>query len=168
MRCLLTCAPCGPNEYCNAQNVCVGLECTPKTCSLLGIECGPTADGCGGLVDCGLCPSGQGCGAGGVPGKCGSLACKPKTCAELGAVCGQVADGCGGLTPSCGTCTGNLACKNGACVQACTPLTCADVGAECGFVADGCGGVVDCGTCRDGYECGYGGLANKCGQYQPK
>ena len=31
----------------------------------------------------------------------------------------------------------------------------------------GCGGVVDCGLCPDGFECGYGGMANVCGRYNP-
>jgi hypothetical protein len=103
-----------------------------------------------------------------VPGQCGSLPCTPKTCAELGAVCGRVANGCGGLTPDCGTCTGSLSCKNGACVGACTPLTCAAVGAQCGFVADGCGGLADCGACPAGQECGYNNKANICGSPVPK
>jgi hypothetical protein len=47
-------------------------------------------------------------------------------------------------------------------------MTCAQVSAQCGIIADGCGGVVDCGLCPDGYECGYGGQANKCGRDQPK
>ena len=164
---VLTCPLCGPGEYCNAQNLCVGLACTAKTCPQLGVECGPTADTCGGLLDCGPCPPGEGCGAGGTPGKCGKMPCTALTCQQVGAVCGQVADGCGGLTPSCGTCAGNLSCKNGACVQACTPTTCAAAGAQCGAIADGCGGILDCGLCPQGYECGYGGQANKCGRYQP-
>jgi hypothetical protein len=103
-----------------------------------------------------------------VPNQCGTQPCAPKTCAELGAACGQVADGCGGLTPSCGTCAGSLSCKNGACVQACTPTTCAQANANCGYIANGCGGILDCGTCEAGQECGYNGMANRCGQYQPK
>jgi len=165
---VLACGPCGANEFCNGQNLCVGVAFTPKTCVQLGVQCGPTANNCGGLVDCGGCPVGQGCGAGGVPGKCGSQPCAPKTCAELGAVCGQVANGCGGLTPDCGTCAGALSCKNGACVSACTPITCASVGANCGPIADGCGGSVDCGLCPAGQTCGFNGQSNKCGQDVPK
>ncbi len=29
--------------------------CTAKTCSALGVSCGPAADGCGGTLDCGIC-----------------------------------------------------------------------------------------------------------------
>ncbi len=165
---VLTCPLCGPNQFCNGQNLCVGLTCVPKTCTDLGIQCGPTADGCGGVLDCGNCPAGTGCGAGGTPGKCGTNPCTPKTCNDLKAVCGKVADGCGGLTPDCGTCAGNLACKNGACVQACTPVTCAAVGAQCGPIADGCGGSLDCGPCQPGEICGYNNQANKCGAPAPK
>jgi hypothetical protein len=172
---IATCGTCNPDtEYCNPQNLCVGKVCTPKTCATAGpggtaVQCGPVADGCGGLIaNCGDCPAGQGCGAGGVPGQCGSNPCTPKTCAQLGAVCGRVADGCGGLTPDCGTCAGTTSCSNGACVQACTPKKCADVGANCGFIADGCGGTVDCGGCPEGYECGYNNQANVCGTPVPR
>src|SRR5262249_57331779 len=130
--------------------------------------CRATADGWGALLDCGACPAGQGCGAGGVPGKCGTNPCTPASCSQLGAVCGQVADGCGGLTTDCGTCTGSQSCQNGACVQSCTPVTCAQVGANCGPIADGCGGSIDCGPCPSGYECGVGGKPNVCGKYQPQ
>jgi hypothetical protein len=90
------------------------------------------------------------------------MPCTPKSCTQLGAVCGQVADGCGGLTTDCGACAANLACKNGACVNACTPTTCAAAGANCGSIADGCGGLLDCGACASGDTCGYD-KANVCG-----
>jgi hypothetical protein len=163
---------CPDGKTCIA-NECVGDACVPKTCANAGpngssIECGQVADGCGSLTqECGPCPPGTGCGAGGVPNKCGKAPCTPKTCQDLGAVCGQVADGCGGLTTKCGDCIGNLACVNGACVQACTPTTCTAVGAQCGFIADGCGAVIDCGVCEPGYECGFNGMANKCGREDP-
>jgi hypothetical protein len=163
----VSCGDCPQGQSC-VDNECIGSACVPKTCAQLGIQCGQVADGCGGLTpDCGPCPPGQGCGAGGTPNVCGSQPCTPKSCQDLGAVCGQIANGCGGLTPSCGDCGGNLACKNGACVQACTPRTCTEAGAQCGYVSDGCGGVVDCGVCPDGFTCGYGGMANICGRSQP-
>ncbi|MDK2907606.1 MAG: hypothetical protein PWQ87_64 [Candidatus Woesearchaeota archaeon] len=34
-------------------------ECTPSTCSELGVECGTVSDGCGGTLDCGGCYSSQ-------------------------------------------------------------------------------------------------------------
>jgi hypothetical protein len=48
----------------------MGGGCVPKTCAVLGYKCGMTGDGCGNTIDCGNCPTGQICGAGG-PGKCG-------------------------------------------------------------------------------------------------
>ncbi len=166
---VLTCGICAANQFCNGQNVCVGLVCAAKTCAQLGVQCGQTADGCGGLTpDCGSCPTGQACGAGGVAGQCGKLACTPLSCAQVGAKCGQVADGCGGLTPDCGACGGSLSCKNGACVQACTPITCGSVGANCGYIADGCGGSVNCGACTGADVCGYNNIANVCGHAPTK
>jgi hypothetical protein len=62
------------------------------------------SDGCGGTLDCGGCPGGQGCGNGGVENQCGAPNCRPLTCAQAGAVCGVIGDGCGG-TVSCGVCS---------------------------------------------------------------
>jgi hypothetical protein len=42
-----------------------GPGCTPATCNRQAGVCGVVADGCGGLLDCGACDSGQGCGPGG-------------------------------------------------------------------------------------------------------
>jgi hypothetical protein len=43
----------------------------PLTCAQQGADCGPAADGCGGLLDCGTCSSGT-CGGGGAS-KCGTV-----------------------------------------------------------------------------------------------
>src|SRR6185312_5254809 len=37
-------------------------------------------------------------------------------------------------------------------------------GTYCGKVGDGCGGELDCGDCKDGFECGAAGLPHVCGQ----
>jgi hypothetical protein len=50
---------------------CGAPTCTPRTCSDAGANCGKVADGCGGLLDCGSCPTGQTCGGGGTANVCG-------------------------------------------------------------------------------------------------
>jgi len=142
--------------------------CLPLTCADQNLACGQTGDGCGHLIDCGTCPTGQTCGGGGIPGVCGAPSCTPKTCKDLNATCGQVADGCGGLTPSCGDCTGSATCGGGGtanqCGQPnCTPRTCQQAGANCGPVADGCGSIIQCGDCTPPQTCGGGGTPSVCG-----
>jgi hypothetical protein len=40
-----------------------GGACVPKTtpAACMNVVCGPVSDGCGGIIDCALCPSGQYC-----------------------------------------------------------------------------------------------------------
>jgi hypothetical protein len=47
-----------------------GVTCVQKSCSDLGKNCGFASDTCGGLLNCGTCPAGQACGAGGTPNVC--------------------------------------------------------------------------------------------------
>jgi hypothetical protein len=54
-------------------NVCGGMMCMPTTCQKLGYDCGPASDGCGNLLDCGMCANGQTCGGGGQPNICGGI-----------------------------------------------------------------------------------------------
>src|SRR5580693_7738160 len=87
-------------------------KCSPMSCKDLGYNCGVNADGCGGTSDCGTCPAGQLCGAGGGYSVCadpsiapdGGPVCVPKKCTDLGYDCGVAADGCGG-TINCGSTT---------------------------------------------------------------
>ena len=76
--------------------------CTPRTCESVGAECGMIGDGCGDAIDCGPCPPGSACGAGGMPNICGGD-CPPLSCEDHGAECGEVSDGCG-ATLDCGEC----------------------------------------------------------------
>jgi hypothetical protein len=78
--------------------------CTPTTCKALGFNCGAAGDGCGGILKCGDCPSGQTCGEN-MPNVCGpgTVMCTPATCQSLGFNCGAAGDGCGGIL-QCGTC----------------------------------------------------------------
>jgi hypothetical protein len=53
-----------------------GPLCTPTTCLKLGFTCGFAGDGCGGVLQCGICQYPDVCGGKGVPGHCGnSLPC---------------------------------------------------------------------------------------------
>jgi hypothetical protein len=49
-----------------------GPLCKPRTCVDLGLNCGPAGDGCGGVLQCGICQFPDACGGAGVHGRCGS------------------------------------------------------------------------------------------------
>ncbi len=49
-----------------------GPICTPTTCQKLGFTCGYAGDGCGGVLQCGICQYPDVCGGGGKPGHCGN------------------------------------------------------------------------------------------------
>jgi hypothetical protein len=74
----LMCGTCTPPATCGGGGtpgqcgLLDGGSCKPLTCAAQNIACGPAGDGCGNLIQCGSCPSGQTCGGGGVPGQCGS------------------------------------------------------------------------------------------------
>jgi len=166
-----TCGGGGVPNTCGSPPKPDGGSCTPKTCVAMGFDCGPVADGCGALVDCGKCTSGT-CGGGGFPNKCGSSTspCLKKTCADWGANCGPVSDGCGGITPSCGTCTSPDICGGGGTPSvcggstSCVKKTCTDYPGSCGPMPDSCGGLTtSCGTCTSPATCGGGGTPSVCG-----
>ncbi|HLK35696.1 MAG TPA: hypothetical protein VKU41_03015 [Polyangiaceae bacterium] len=159
-----------------------GKHCTPLTCKGKGYTCGPNADGCGNLMDCGSCPAGQYCGGGGYS-VCGTTpppppdggACMPQSCQQQGFDCGAAGDGCGGSL-QCGTCSGQQYCggggfnkcgnpaygSDGGPVMPCMPTTCQALGYNCGRAADGCGNQLQCGTCTGQDYCGGSGF-DKCG-----
>ena len=86
-----------------------GGACQPRTACVTN-ECGPVADGCGGILNCPtICPAGTTCGGGNVPSMCGAPACTKKTCVQQNANCGYAADGCGGLL-DCGGSLANFGC----------------------------------------------------------
>lgn len=95
-----------------------GGLCTPRACTTG--ECGPVADGCGGLLQCGGCAAGETCGGGGVASTCGAPSCVKTTCQAQAANCGYVADGCGGLLD----CGGPDACPAGEMCGGGGPNTC--------------------------------------------
>ncbi len=114
----LQCGTCQAGQACGAggmPGVCAPLDgsaCNPISCATQGFNCGPAGNGCGGEIQCGTCPSGEACGAGGNPGKCGPTGCAPQTCAAQNINCGPAGDGCGG-TIQCGTCTAPATCGGG-------------------------------------------------------
>jgi len=142
--------------------------CTPTTCTAQGINCGPADDGCGNLLQCGTCPTGETCGGGGTPSVCGAPSCAPKTCTAQGISCGPAGDGCGNAL-SCGTCPAGQTCGGGGtpgvCGSSgtCVPKTCSGQGLTCGPAGDGCGGSLSCGACATGQTCGGGGKSGTCG-----
>ena len=95
--------------------------CVPATKCPAGSDCGYVPDGCGGLVSCGNCPTGEACGVGNppVPNKCGkgTQMCIPDTCKTLKVECGPATDGCGNKIDSCGTCDAGELCDKGKCIQ---------------------------------------------------
>ena len=175
---VIDCGGCTGAEVCGGDPTRPGQcavppsTCVPKTCAEVGAECGPVGDGCGGVINCGTCPTGQQCGGPGQPGKCVPISqCTPLTCADYGpATCGQQSDGCGGIL-NCGGCSnpgevcGGDPTRPGQCAvppSQCVPRTCADLGIECGPAGDGCGGVINCGTCPEGQRCGGPGQPSQC------
>ena len=116
-----SCGGGGMPSRCGKPGADGGSACTPQTCAAAGANCGPVANGCGGLIaSCGTCAPPPTCGGGGTPSVCGGTAgCVPLTCASAGKNCGPVADGCGGLIPSCGTCTAPSICGGGGVANVC-------------------------------------------------
>ncbi len=166
------CGTCPTGKKCNlSYNVCEP-DCAPKSpteiCTAAkaasGVECGYISNGCGGIVDCGTCPAGKGCGIYGVANRCEPILF-PDECIVLGKNCGKLQSACGGQV-DCGTCPSGQVCNaNGVCGPPCQPKTCADfVPAECGVFNDGCNGSLTCACKQSGAVCvpGTGGAPAKC------
>jgi len=170
----------GGNDDLSIPAIDMGPGCGLNTCAKMGATCGPIGDGCGGILDCGKCPTPQTCGGGGTPFQCGgTAACVPLKCGQLGLSCGPAGDGCGGML-DCGSCPMGQTCGgagvNGQCGimntstadlagGLCMPKGCG--AANCGQVGDGCGKLVTCGPlgggCPSGQTCGGGGVPFQCG-----
>ncbi|MEI8257101.1 MAG: hypothetical protein WCJ30_15620, partial [Deltaproteobacteria bacterium] len=85
---------------------------TRVSCATANVNCGPIADGCGGILHCGTCGAGESCGADPhMPGRCAvpPVVCVPLAACPAGINCGPYEDGCGGMI-SCGTCAGGQTC----------------------------------------------------------
>jgi len=142
-------------------------SCVDVTCASMHADCGKIQDGCGSVLDCGLCASPEVCGGDGA-NRCGPAACVPIDCEQAGAECGRIMDGCSDVI-DCGACAKGQVCgaeePNRCGHQACLPSTCESLDAECGVVADGCGGTLSCGTCASGLFCGGN---HRCGACEPR
>jgi hypothetical protein len=94
------------------------MMCVPRNCADLNLGCGLNGDGCGGVLNCGMCSAPETCGGGGVPSQCGGLpegsVCQPLDCTQQGESCGPVGDGCGNLI-QCGSCMSPMSCVDGTC-----------------------------------------------------
>ncbi len=122
-----------------------GGTCVPTKVSCAANDCGPIADGCGGLLNCpAACPTGQSCGGSGTPSVCGAPPCVKLTCGSQN--CGFIADGCGGSV-SCWP-TGTSVCAPG--------QTCGGAGN-----ANTCGTSPSCtGLCLQQQGCAGGGTTS--------
>jgi hypothetical protein len=161
-----TCGGGGTPSVCGYPD---GGSCSAKTCAQLNVSCGPTGNGCGGVIECGTCTAPATCGGGGVAGECGypDAGCTPRTCANFpSTTCGEQSDGCGGHTANCNPCTLPSTCGGGGIADecgypdaGCTPVSCSALGFQCGYGANGCGGVTaECGVCAAGSSC----ISNHC------
>ncbi|MDB4938145.1 MAG: Tryptophan synthase alpha chain [Labilithrix sp.] len=153
-----------------------GGACVPRTvCG--ATECGQVADGCGGVLDCGIasCVAGTTCGGSKIANQCGSPACVPLVACPIGKNCGSIADGCGGTVSCGGACAAPAICGGGGTPNvcgggtitgpgggACVPIKVCPANA-CGLIADGCGGSLTCGGCISPALCGGGGTPSVCG-----
>jgi hypothetical protein len=59
---------CGTGEFADGGSA----TCVQRTCAQAHANCGPVADGCGGLISCGGCPLHETCGGAGSPSVCGA------------------------------------------------------------------------------------------------
>lgn len=137
----------GGDEFAGKWGACTGSG-IPATCD--ATHCGATEDGCGGLLDCGTCPTSE-----------TSEPCVPTaTCVDRN--CGTDSDGCGGIV-DCGTCPPGQICGGavgqfggipGQCGWCTT--SCQAFGAACGWVSLCDGGSIECGMGTGDTGCPYG------------
>jgi hypothetical protein len=127
-----------------------GGACVKTKTACAAGDCGPIADGCGGLLDCSppawpACPAGQTCGGGGTASLCGAPPCVKKTCGTQN--CGYIADGCGGSVN---------------CWPAPPAASVCGPGEQCGaLVANTCGTPPGCtGLCTQQVTCPGGGTTS--------
>jgi len=157
------CGTCPASETCNTTLHVCEPRCTPapkaEICAARGAECDPVSDGCGGMVNCGACPTGQQCGISGLGNRC-SAPPPSVNCISFGYEClrpGEKLTTACGETVSCGTCpTGQVCRANHKCGPPCNPKTCGspEYSGKCGQqLDDGCGGKLTSCNCTGGGAC---------------
>jgi hypothetical protein len=82
-----------------------------------GQNCGTAPDGCGVMLNCGVCTLPQTCGGGGTMNQCGCTPRTPQQVCTGGLNCGELPDGCAG-TVNCGVCGDAQTCV----ANICTPV----------------------------------------------
>jgi hypothetical protein len=180
-----------PTPAQNPVSACPGGTCTPTTCAAQGATCGMISDGCGGVLTCGTCPSGQTCsgnkcgaGTNPGPGSCAhDLTCTGAAlasgCDSGTTVAGCVAAVCGfSSTRHCCTSAGSGATWDPSCVaelhfhSAChdpsppsNPVMCSTGGGNPGAICTAAN--ANCGTIPDGnggtVNCGTCSAPDTCG-----
>jgi len=149
-----SCGSCASGKTCNPFYSICDTACTPGSTAAVcaaaniasGVECGQISDGCGGIVDCGNCPTGTECGVRGVANRCDTPE-TPDECKARNISCGTIKSVCGGVTIDCGSCPPGEVCNtNGVCGPPCQPKTCpVDFAGQCGTgLDDGCNGKLTC------------------------
>jgi hypothetical protein len=116
---VLDCGGCGTGARCirgKCRGPALGPDggptCVPQLCAESPASCGPTGDGCGGVIECSVGAI--------LPTPCGCLAappalttsCSPLTCGQTGVACGPAGDGCGNVL-DCGLCSPPEVCGGG-------------------------------------------------------
>jgi len=158
------CGGCG--QACpSGGSVCIAgvCSCTPKSCTQLGASCGTTDDGCGSIINCGTCPSGQTCGGGGVANVCGQAGCTSDNQCAANQFCSSGA--CVTRTVNGAACTAADSCQSGNCDQGtCCAVSCTQQAASsCGTTGACLPGGSACAVYPAGTSCGTGATCNGAG-----
>jgi hypothetical protein len=139
---------CCPAGCTNANDS--DCTCVPDTCDSLGVQCGPTQNGCGGTIQCGTCASGT-CTDGQCEGE------QQET--EIGTPCTSDADCADPLNQSPFCFKPGDGWPDGYCSASCQILICEDIVSVCAsdpalpFMGSCLKPCVEDSDCRPGYEC---------------
>lgn len=167
--CVITCEPSsacmeatleGTAASCTAECVEVAkttpecVECTPGTCAEASAQCGAVSDGCGGMLECGMCGNDE--------------VCTDNTCVPVGHPAGTVGGACDS-DPDCVRAGDDYRCleapafPGGYCIRIYTPVSTACAAGQACVELDhpsSSGDIPACAwgcemneDCREGYSC---------------